>query len=460
MSIRLYNTLTRSKQAFRPGDPSRVTMYVCGPTVYNYAHIGNARPAVVFDLLYRLLRSRYQNVVYARNITDIDDKIIKAAAASGEPIDALTARFTDIYRRDMAALGVLPPDLEPRATDHMDEMVAMIEALLDGGHAYLAEGHVLFDVTSHPAYGELSGRSLDDMEAGARVEVEDYKRNPGDFVLWKPSTADQPGWDSPWGRGRPGWHIECSAMSAKHLGATIDIHGGGRDLVFPHHENELAQSVCVHRQPFVRYWVHNGFLTVDRDKMSKSEGNTLTVHELLEQFPGEVLRLVLMSAHYRQPLDWSDAALQQARERLNRMYLSLRELDEVELDEPEIDAPVDLREALEDDLNTPKALGLLATYVNRANSATDPDERRRLKAGLLGAGRLLGLLGHEPEAWLKAGAGRQRVDAEVVEALIAERTRARRAADFDQADRIRDQLNEMGVIIEDGAGETRWRIAT
>ncbi len=459
MTIRLYNTLTRSKEVFRPGDPERVTMYVCGPTVYNYAHIGNARPAVVFDVLYRLLKANFPNVVYVRNITDIDDKIIDAAAASGEPIEQITARYAEIYRQDMAALKVLPPDVEPHATGHMPDMIAMIETLIARGHAYEADGHVLFDVTSYQDYGRLSHRSLKEMEAGARVEVAEYKRNPGDFVLWKPSTGDQPGWNSPWGFGRPGWHIECSAMSSRHLGTTIDIHGGGIDLVFPHHENELAQSVCAHGQEFVRCWVHNGFLTVDRDKMSKSIGNILTVHDLLDEVPGEVLRLVLLSAHYRQPLDWSDETIRQARERLDRIYRTLRELADVELPEDGLDPPPELEEALADDLNTPNALGVLAGYVNRANATDDPSERRRLKAAILGSGHLLGLLNEEPEAWLQSAPGERGVDAAAIEALIADRASARSRKDWAEADRIRDQLGAMGVIIEDSAGETRWRVA-
>ena len=307
MAISLYNTLSRSKQRFEPIDPGNVRLYVCGPTVYDYAHIGNARPVVVFDVLYRLLRHVYGEgaVRYARNITDVDDKIIAAACRANEPIDAVTARYTDAFHEDMAALGALAPDIEPRATGHIAEMIAMIERLIAKDHAYAAEGHVLFSVATMAKYGRLSRHGRDELVAGARVEVAPYKRDPADFVLWKPSDADQPGWDSPWGRGRPGWHLECSAMSKKHLGETFDIHGGGQDLIFPHHENEIAQSTCAHGKPFVNLWMHNGYVTVDGEKMSKSLGNFHTVHDLLQRAPGEAIRLSLLAAQYRQPLDFS-----------------------------------------------------------------------------------------------------------------------------------------------------------
>ena len=311
--IVLYNTLKRKKQAFVPQDKNRVTMYACGPTVYNYAHIGNARPAVIFDLLYRLLAATYPNVIYARNITDVDDKINAAAAEQQVPIEVISKRYTQAYHQDMAALGVGMPTIEPRATDHIPQMIKMIKQLIESGHAYATEGHVLFSIESYDQYGALSGRDLREMVAGARVEVADFKKHPGDFVLWKPSVDPQPGWDSPWGWGRPGWHLECSVMSEEHLGDTIDIHGGGQDLVFPHHENEIAQSVCAHGgKTFARYWMHNGFVTFNKRKMSKSLGNTLVVHILLKHTRGEVLRYLLLSAHYRQPLDWSEEALTRA----------------------------------------------------------------------------------------------------------------------------------------------------
>ena len=327
MALQLHDTLQGKKVPFEPLKPGRVTMYLCGPTVYNYAHIGNARPAVVFDLLARVLRRRYK-LTFARNITDVDDKINAASVESGKPIGEITEHYARIYNADMAALGVQPPDIEPRATEHIPDMIAMIETLIANDHAYVAEGHVLFDVASFKDYGKLSRRDLREMIAGARVEVAPYKRSPQDFVLWKPSTPELPGWDSPWGRGRPGWHIECSAMSARHLGRTIDIHGGGQDLVFPHHENECAQSTCAHGgDVFARYWLHNGFLSMDKTKMSKSLGNVLLVHELIKTIPGEVIRLALLSAHYRQPLDWSDATVGDARGKLDRLYNALRGVD-------------------------------------------------------------------------------------------------------------------------------------
>ena len=430
-------------------------MYLCGPTVYNYAHIGNARPAVVFDLLVRLLRRSYE-VSFARNFTDVDDKINAAAAEAGVPIGDITARFMDAYKQDMGALGVLPPDIEPRATEHIDDMIAMIETLIERGHAYEAEGHVLFDVPSYDAYGSLSRRDLREMVAGARVEVAPYKRSPQDFVLWKPSSDDLPGWDSPWGRGRPGWHIECSAMSARHLGETIDIHAGGQDLVFPHHENEIAQSVCAHcGKPFARYWLHNGFLSMDKTKMSKSLGNVLLVHDLIKTIPGEVLRLALLSAHYRQPLDWSDETVASARKMLDRLYGALRGI-EVAVDG---EVPPLLIEALEDDLNTPKALAALFDEARAVNRSTSDAERRARAAGLLAGAKLMGLLGSDPEDWF-AGGNADGTDADAradIERRIEERAAAKAARDFATADRIRDELAADGIVIEDGPEGTRWR---
>jgi cysteinyl-tRNA synthetase len=458
MSIRIYNTLTRQKEDFVPLDPERVTMYACGPTVYNYAHIGNARPAVIFDLLHRVLSRRFEQVIYARNITDVDDKINKAAAEQGVPIDTITKRFADIYHQDMAALGVARPTVEPRATEHIGEIIAMIERLVAKGCAYEAEGHVLFSIESAADYGELSRRDMREMIAGARVEVAPYKKHPGDFVLWKPSSEEQPGWDSPWGRGRPGWHIECSAMSAAHLGDVIDIHAGGQDLIFPHHENEIAQSRCAHgTDHFARYWLHNGFVTVEKRKMSKSLGNTLIVHELLEQWPGEVLRYVLLSAHYRQPLDWSVKALEQARTTLDRLYGLLRET-------PPGDAAAEpdpvVIEALEDDLNTPTALAEingLARELGAAATADRPALAIRLKA----TAGLLGLLQDNPETWFtRLPEGKDEIDAEAIEALIDQRNAARKSRDFATADRIRDELAEQGIELEDGADGTRWKVTT
>ena len=457
MTIRLYNTLSREKQLFEPQDPSRVTMYACGPTVYNYAHIGNARPAVIFDLLHRLLLQHYESVVYARNITDVDDKINEAAASLGVPISEISSKYADAYDQDMAAIGVQSPDIEPRATDHIAQMIDMIQRLIVAGHAYEAEGHVMFDVESFTDYGNLSGRDLRDMIAGSRIEVESYKRNPGDFVLWKPSKDPQPGWDSPWGWGRPGWHLECSVMAETHLGETIDIHGGGQDLIFPHHENELAQSVCSHGgQPFARYWMHNGFVTVEKRKMSKSLGNTLVVHELLKNHPGEVLRYLLLNAHYRQPLDWSEGAIDQARRTLDRLYGVLRAASDRFGPFAAADRPGEaFLEALRDDLNTPVALAEFNRVAKLLANAETEQEARATAAELLADAELIGLLQSSPEDWFSAGSSDS--EADEIEALIAQRNEARAARDFALADGIRDKLTAMGVVLEDAGGQTRWR---
>jgi len=457
MTIQLYNTLTRRKQRFEPLDPERVTMYACGPTVYNYAHIGNARPAVIFDLLRQVLSRHYPKVIYARNITDVDDKINQAAAEQGVDIQVISQRFSDAYQQDMTALGVQAPDIEPRATEHIAEIITMIEQLIERDHAYEAEGHVLFSVDSFPSYGQLSGRDRRELLAGARVDVAPFKRNPGDFVLWKPSTPDQPGWDSPWGRGRPGWHIECSAMSAAHLGSVIDIHAGGQDLVFPHHENEIAQSCCAHQtDTFARYWVHNGFVTVEGRKMAKSVGNTLVVHELLKDWPGEVLRLVLLSAHYRQPLDWSEAALNQAQATLDRLYGLLRDhLDPQQAAEATESATLldpAVSAALDDDLNTPTAM---AALNGLAREVKDGQSAARLKA----SAALLGLLQQDPAAWFQQRQAEVALSTERIEALIAERNQARQQKDFAEADRLRDVLAEHGIVIKDGPEGTQWDIA-
>ena len=458
--LTLYNTLTRERQAFEPAVDGRVTMYVCGVTVYSFAHIGNARPYVVFDVLARLLRRSYA-LTFVRNITDVDDKINAAARAEGVPIATLTSRYAQHLREDVTALGVLPPDVEPRVTEHMDEIIAMIRRLLDTGTAYEADGHVLFSVADFPGYGQLSGRSREDMMAGARVEVAPYKRDPGDFVLWKPASGDEVGWDSPFGRGRPGWHIECSAMAATHLGETIDIHGGGLDLVFPHHENEIAQSTCAHEgRPFARYWLHNGLISVDTEKMSKSLGNQLLIRDILTQHPGEAVRLALLSAHYRQPLDWSSQLVIESKRRLDRMYGALRDARVVGAADASDPTPIPdgVIQALEDDLNTPEALACLAELVRDTNRATAPDEKRRLGAALRAGGRLLGLLQQDPVHWF-AGAGLERgeASADEIDALVRQRDEARRTRDFATADRIRDQLAADGIVIEDGADGSRWR---
>ncbi len=458
MTIQLHDTRRGRKVPFEPQHEGRVTMYLCGPTVYNYAHIGNARPAVVFDLLARLLRRRY-DVTFARNFTDVDDKINAASIESGKPIGEITERFKRAYNEDMGALGVLPPDVEPCATDHIGEMIAMIETLIDTGHAYEAEGHVLFDVESYPDYGQLSRRNLREMIAGSRVEVAPYKKSAHDFVLWKPSTPELPGWDSPWGRGRPGWHIECSAMAEKHLGNTIDIHAGGQDLVFPHHENELAQSRCAHGgADFARYWLHNGFLSIDHEKMSKSLGNVLLVHDLVKEVPGEIIRLALLSAHYRQPLDWSDETLESAKRMLDRLYGALRGVVVSPAARAAAEPPAPLVAALEDDLNTPKAMAELFVVARELNKAESGSEREALAATMLAAGDLLGLLGQDPEAWFSGDAG-DGLDAATIESLIAERAAAKSNRDFSAADAIRDRLAADGVRIEDGPDGTTWRRA-
>jgi cysteinyl-tRNA synthetase len=465
LALRLFNTLTREKEAFVPLDPAHIRLYVCGPTVYDYAHIGNARPVVVFDVLARLLRRDYPRVTYVRNITDVDDKIIQAARENGEDIGALTERTAAAFHEDMAALGALDPDIEPRATAHIGPMVAMIETLVAAGHAYAADGHVLFSVPSMPAYGALSRRDRDEQIAGARVEVAPYKRDPADFVLWKPSRGEEPGWESPWGRGRPGWHLECSAMSGAHLGPTFDIHGGGLDLIFPHHENEIAQSRCAHGTPIMaKYWMHNGYLTVNGEKMSKSLGNFYTVHDLRAAFAGreEAVRLVLLSAHYRQPLDFSEEAVHQAKAALDRLYGALRRVGALRV-EPDAVLPAGLREALEDDLNTSGALAWLHETAGRLNKTEDRPEQMRLKRQLLAGGAVLGLLQADPEAWFKGGETGAAAAADDfaawVEARITERSEARKARDFARADALREALTAKGVVLEDTPHGTTWRRA-
>lgn len=454
MDIRLYNNLHRRLEAFSPLDPQRVTMYLCGPTVYNYVHIGNARGPVVFDVLAKMLRRRYPRLVYARNITDVDDKINAAALEQGVPISTITDKFTAVYRDDMARLGVAPQDVEPHATAHIGEIITMIEALISSGHAYAADGHVLFSVASFPDYGKLSRRPVDEMLAGARVEVAPYKRDPGDFVLWKPSPPELPGWESPWGIGRPGWHIECSAMAAAHLGDTIDIHAGGVDLQFPHHENELAQSTCAHGgKVFARFWLHNGMLNFGGTKMSKSLGNVSVLHELLDSQPPEALRYALLSAQYRQPLDWSDALIEQSIRTLDRLYGTLRDLANVAADATGL--PESVEAALCDDLNTPTALAELARLAGEARKAEAPTDRRRLKGELLAAGEILGLLQQDPADWFSRG-GSADEDTRI-QAMIDERNTAKKARDFVRADKLRDELAREGILIEDTAQGVRWR---
>jgi len=458
VALFLYNTFSRTKEAFVPLDAAHVGMYVCGPTVYDRAHIGNARPVVVFDVLNRLLRRLYPKVTYVRNITDVDDKINARAVESGDPISVITERTTKLFHEDVAELGVLSPDHEPRATAHIDLMIKMIERLIANGHAYEAEGHVLFSVPSMPTYGALSHRTQDEMIAGARVEVAPYKKDSGDFVLWKPSTPELPGWDSPWGRGRPGWHIECSAMSKQYLGDTFDIHGGGQDLVFPHHENELAQSTCANNKPFARYWVHNGYLMVEGEKMSKSLGNFFTVRDLLDQAQGESIRLTLLATHYHQPLDWTADGLRASKATLDRMYLALRNTADVEpvgLDE----VPMSVLAALEDDLNTPLAIAHLHELTGTLNKAEDAEGRAKAKGALLAAANLLGILQHDPQEWLKwqPHGNETGLSDQDIEALVQARIDARVARNFAEADRIRQHLVESGIALEDGPKGTSWR---
>jgi cysteinyl-tRNA synthetase len=433
--IRLHDTLARERREFVPLNPERITMYVCGPTVYGRAHIGNARPAVVFDTLARLIRHEFgpDSLVYARNVTDVDDKIIAAAEAEGVEPAVITERYERFYLEDMGALGAKPPDIAPHATQDIGPMVAMIERLVEQGNAYEAEGHVLFSVASDPDYGVLSRRDRDSMIAGARVEIAPYKRDPADFVLWKPSPEGVIGWDSPWGRGRPGWHVECSAMIERHLGETIDIHGGGLDLIFPHHENEIAQSRCAHGgAPLARFWVHNGFLDMGAEKMSKSLGNVVTPNELLAQgHKGETLRLALLSAHYRSPLPWTESLIAQSKATLDRLYRVVGDAEAAFVDGGVFDA-------LSDDLNTPLA-------VSRLSAIEDP-------ATLRASAQLLGLLGETADVWFQGAA-----DSSAIEARIAERAAAKANRDFATADRIRAELKAEGIVLEDGAGGTTWR---
>jgi cysteinyl-tRNA synthetase len=443
--LMLHNSLTRRKERFVPLDPGHVRMYVCGPTVYDLAHLGNARPAVVFDVLARLLRRLYPRVTYVRNITDVEDKINERARESGESIASITARTTADYHADMAELGALPPDMEPRATAHIPEMIDIIQRLIDGNHAYEAQGHVLFAVASFPEYGHFSGHTPDELLAGARIEIAPYKRDPGDFVLWKPSDDETPGWDSPWGRGRPGWHIECSAMSWRYLGENFDIHGGGSDLIFPHHENEIAQSCCAFPgSVFARYWLHNGMLQVNGEKMSKSLGNFFTVRDVLAKAPGEAIRLLLLRGQYRGTLDFSDAGLIEARRELDRFYRALERHPGAASDT----IPQAVLAALCDDLNTPLAVSAMHALADAAIAGS-----ARAAADLRAAGDVLGLLQSAPEAWFRSGAH----DPAEIEAAIAERLAARRAKNFARADAIRAELAARGIVLEDNAGGTTWR---
>ncbi len=452
MTLHIYNTLTRKKEAFTPINPDQIGMYVCGPTVYDFAHIGNARPVIVFDVLYRLLKTLYPNVTYVRNITDVDDKINAKSKETGEDIRTITERTAKAFHEDMAALNAGRPDIEPRATEHIAEMIEMIERLIENGNAYAADGHVLFHVPSMPEYGALSGRNMDDMIAGARVEVASYKKDPADFVLWKPSDDDVPGWDSPWGRGRPGWHIECSAMSRKYLGDTFDIHGGGHDLIFPHHENEIAQSCCANKTAkFANYWMHNGHLMVEGEKMSKSLGNFFTVHDLLTEVPGEALRFYMLSAQYRSPFDFTKEGVKEAKATLDRFYSALRQSSDLE--PAQVSAPDNFIDALKDDLNTPLAI----SHLHESLSAFNKTPSAELKGQILACAEILGILQQDVEGWFK-GTGSSGIDESEIERMIADRIAAKAGKDFATADKIRDDLVAMGVVLEDGPTGTTWKL--
>ena len=458
MALTVFNTLSRRKEEFVPLDASHVRMYVCGPTVYDRAHIGNARPIIVFDTLYRLLKLMYPKVTYVRNITDVDDKIIKRSKESGEPISSVTERTSRLFHEDIAELNALPPDVEPRATGHISEMIDLVKRLVDRGYAYEAQGHVLFSVSKMPSYGCLSGRSMDEMIAGARVEVAPYKKDPADFVLWKPSVDDQPGWDSPWGFGRPGWHLECSAMSSKYLGETFDIHGGGQDLIFPHHENEIAQSCCAFGHDFyAKYWIHSGHLMVNGEKVCKSLGNFFTIREILDKVPGEAVRLYMMSTHYHQPLNWTDEGLKQSKQAMDRIYTALRNTAPVDLQDAEPSSEV--VSALQDDLNTPKAIAHLHYLVSEMNKAPTAKEAEDYKRRLIASGRLMGLLYKTPEEWFKGSSSEEGLSEEAIEALIEKRAVARKAKDFATADAVRKELSDNGILIEDTPTGTQWKRA-
>ncbi len=458
MSLRIYNDLHNRKEEFQPIEPGKIRMYVCGMTVYDYCHLGHARMLVVFDVVYRYLKARGYDVTYVRNITDIDDKIIQRANEQGIPFHELTGKFIDAMHEDLAALGVEPPSQEPRATEHIDEILEMIQKLIDNGHAYVTDsGDVYYSVTSFPEYGKLSGKSIEDLQAGARVESSEEKRDPLDFALWKAAKPGEPAWDSPWGKGRPGWHIECSAMSTKALGDTFDIHGGGADLTFPHHENEIAQSEGATCHHFVNYWMHNGFVRVNDEKMSKSLGNFFTIREIMQHYRPEEIRYFILTSHYRSPLNYDEEHLLNARQALNRFYTALRGLPEAEPGDADkwLEA---FNEAMDDDFNTPEALAAMFELVREINKVRGEDQARaaRMAATLKQMGAVLGILQDDPEQWLRGGVGDGLSDEEI-ETLIQQRLDARKAQNWAEADRIRDELKEKGVILEDGAGGTTWR---
>ena len=452
MSLNLYDTFSNSKKKFEPIDPKNIRMYVCGPTVYDYPHVGNARPVIVFDILFRILQNLYgtEHVTYVRNITDVDDKIINASQENNEDINELTSRTINYFHADAKYIGAMEPSFEPRATDHIAEMINIIETLIEKNYAYVAENNVLFSSTKFSKYGSLSGKNLEEMIAGSRVDVESYKQEASDFILWKPSKDNEPGWDSPWGKGRPGWHIECSAMSEKLLGKTFDIHGGGQDLIFPHHENEIAQSECANGEKFANYWVHNGFVTVEGNKMAKSDGNFVTVNELKEKYQGEVIRLTMILTHYRQPLNWTNDNLQESKKTLDKWYQYFSEVDF----KPDLSVMIDenVMNALNDDMNTPQAIAELHKLFKNCKS----DDQDSLNQFLISA-QFLGLMNDEPSQWLSWGKENISVDQNKIESLITQRNTARANKDFAEADRIRDELENLGIVLEDKGAETTWK---
>ena len=438
-------------------------MYTCGPTVYNYAHIGNARPAVVSDLLSRVLRQIYPKVTYVSNITDIDDKIIAASLETSESIDKITSKYEKIYNEDMKSLGVIKPDIQPHATDFIEEMINLVQKMIANKTAYVSEDHVLFDVTKYNAYGKLSGRNIEEQLAGSRVEVASYKKNAGDFVLWKPSTDNQPGWDSPWGFGRPGWHLECSAMAEESLGLPFDIHAGGMDLIFPHHENEIAQSCGAHNENndptiFAKYWLHNAMLNIDGEKMSKSLGNIFYIRDYLENFDGEILRLALLSGHYRQSINWTNETINQSKNTLDKFYRILNKVLDIKINDNDVSkCPKNVLEALCDDLNTSKALAEVNNIAKKLSLAENLDEKIKYKTRLLASANVLGILQHSPKKWLGIGQIQDNLDSKHIEDLINQRNEARKNKDFETADEIRDKLTKLGIEIEDTPNGTIWR---
>ena len=451
MPLQIYDTFSNEKKLFEPIDPSNVRMYVCGPTVYDFPHVGNARPVIVFDLLFRLLRRIYgiDNVTYVRNITDVDDKIITAASENNEDIKSLTERTIKFFHDDADYIGALEPTFEPKATDYINDMIDIISSLIEKDYAYVSEDNVLFSASKFSKYGQLSGKNLEEMIAGSRVEVESFKRSSSDFVLWKPSKSSEPGWDSPWGKGRPGWHIECSAMSEKLLGKNFDIHGGGQDLIFPHHENEIAQSECANNEKFANFWLHNGFVNVEGNKMSKSEGNFVTVNQLKQKYQGEVIRLAMISTHYRQPLNWTENNLIECKKTLDKWYQLIPE-NKFSFDNEKISSEV--IDALEDDLNTPKAISVLHQLYKDCKS----NDRNTVET-FLSSANFLGILMHTSSEWLSWGKEKLSIDEKQIELLISERKSARDNGNFEKADKIRNDLEQKGILLEDNEGKTTWR---